>query len=208
NQPALASEIRETVNDKIAQVPKLTIAWTGVRILSPEEPAGEMLASILGDGRTCRLYKSLVLEKKLASGVNAANFPTRIAGIFLVDAVANAGHTNEELLPAVQAVLDDIKKNGVTEAELERAKRRMVAGRLREVERIGGINGKADLLNAYEMFAGDPGFLPKDLARYRAVTTQQVKDFANKYLPDDHRLILSIVPAAAGTAERESPSAP
>jgi zinc protease len=50
------------------------------------------------------------------------------------------------------------------------------------------------------MYSGDPGFLPKDLARYRAVTTQQVKDFANKYLPDDHRLILMVVPGTGGTA--------
>ena len=201
NQPALAKEIRETVNDKVAEVPKLGIAWTGVRAMTPEEPAGDMLASILGDGRTCRLYKRLVLEKKLASGVDAANTTTRIAGIFNVDVVANAGFTNEQLLPEVQAILDDVKKNGVTEAELERAKRKVTAARLREVERIGGFGGKADLLNAYEMYAGDPGFLPKDLARYRAVTAQQVKDFANAYLPDDHRLIQFVVPAAK-TAER------
>jgi len=172
-----------------------------VRAMTPEEPAGDLLSAILGDGKTSRLYRSLVLEKKLASAVNASSLTTRIAGIFNVDVIANAGFTNEQLLPEVQAVLDDVKKNGVTEAELERAKRKLVAARLREVERIGGFGGKADLLNAYEMYAGDPGFLPRDLARYRAVTAQQVKDFANTYLPDDHRLILFIVPAAK-TAER------
>jgi zinc protease len=203
NQPPLASEIRETVTDKIAEVPKLSIAWTGVRAMSGEEPAGDLLAFVLGDGRTSRLYRTLVMEKKIASGIDAGNLTTRIAGVFNVDAVANAGHTNEELLPAVQAILDDVKKNGVTEAELERAKRKMVASRLRMVERIGGFGGKADLLNAYQMYAGDPGYLSKDLDRYRAVTTQQVKDFANKYLPDDHRLILFIVPATGKTAERQ-----
>jgi len=201
NQPALAKEIRETVNDKVAEVPKLTIAWTGVRAYTPEDPIADLLSLVLGDGKTCRLYRSLVLDKKLASGVNASNYTTRIAGYFSVDVVANAGHTNEELLPAVQAILDEVKKNGVTEAELERAKRKVMAGRLREVERIGGFGGKADLLNSYEMYTGDPGFLPKDLARYRAVTAQQVKDFANTYLPDDHRLIQFVVPAAK-TAER------
>ena len=202
NQPALAGEIRETVNDKIAEVPKLTVAWTGVRAMTPDEPAGDLLSSILGDGRTSRLYKTLVHEKKLASAINASSLTTRIAGIFSVDVIANAGFTNDQLLPEVQAIIDEVKKNGVTEAELERAKRKLVAGRLREVERIGGFGGKADLLNLYEMYAGDPGYLTKDLARYRAVTPQQVKDFANKYLPDDHRLILFIVPAAGKTAER------
>src|SRR5438067_2161730 len=54
NQPALASEIRETVNDKIAEVPKVTLAWTGVRAMTPEEPAGDLLSFMLGDGKTCR----------------------------------------------------------------------------------------------------------------------------------------------------------
>ncbi|HZN93320.1 MAG TPA: pitrilysin family protein [Myxococcales bacterium] len=202
NQPPLAKEIRETITDKVAEVPKLSIAWTGVRTFSPDEAAGDILQLILGEGRTSRLYRSLVFEKKIASGAYAVNYTTRIAGWFQLDAIANSGHTNEELLPAVQAILDDVKKNGVTEVELERAKRKMVASRLRMVERIGGFGGKADLLNAYQMYAGDPGFLPKDLARYRAVTTEDVKAFANKYLPDDHRLILNVVPATSQSAER------
>ena len=202
NQPPLAKEIRETIPDKVAEVPKLSMAWTGVRAMSPDEPAGDMLMSVLGEGRTSRLYRSLVFEKKIASQVNTGSIVTRIAGILIVDAVASSGHTADELLPAVQAILDDVKKNGVTEAELERAKRKLLAGKLREVERIGGFGGKADLLNAYQMYAGDPGFLPKDLARYRAVTTEDVKAFANKYLPDDHRLILNVVPATSQSAER------
>ncbi|HVE86785.1 MAG TPA: pitrilysin family protein [Myxococcales bacterium] len=201
-QPALPREIRETVNDKVAEVPKLTMAWTGVRAYSADEPAGDMLSLILGDGRTSRLYRSLVFDKKIASQVGAVNLGTRIAGYFTVDAVASSGHAADEMLPPVQAILDDIRRNGVTAAELERAKRKYLASRLREVERMGGFGGKADLLNAYETYTGDPGFLPRDLERYRAVTPEAVKAFAQKYLPDDHRLILTIVPAggAAGGA--------
>src|SRR4051812_40426374 len=61
NQPALASEIRETVKDKLAEVPKVSVVWTTVQVMTPEEPAGDLLTAILGDGKTCRLYKSLVL---------------------------------------------------------------------------------------------------------------------------------------------------
>jgi len=201
-QPPLKGETRETVVDKVAEVPKLTIAWTGVRAFAPEEPAGDMLSFILADGKTSRLYRSLVFEKKLASEVDAVSVGTRIAGYFSVDAVATSGHTAEELLPAVQAVLDDVRRNGVTEAELDRVKRKVTAAKLRAVERIGGFGGKADMLNAYEMYTGDPGYLPKDLQRYRAVTREQVKEFANRYLLDDRRLILQVVPATGTTAER------
>ena len=56
------------------------------------------------------------------------------------------------------------------------------------------------MLNAYEMWLGDPGYLPRDLARYRAVTPQAVQAFARKYLPDDRRLELTTVPGGKRTA--------
>jgi zinc protease len=201
-QPQLTSEVRETIQDKLAEVPKLTMAWTGVKIYSPEEPAGDVLSYILADGRTSRLYRSLVFDKKIASQVNMGNVCTRIAGYVQVDAVAAHGHGPDELQQAVQAALDEVKKNGVTDAEVERAKRKIIAGKLRQVERIGGFGGKADLLNEYQMFTGDPGYLGKDIARYRGVTREAVQAFARKYLPDDRRLVLHVVPAANQSAQR------
>jgi zinc protease len=64
------------------------------------------------------------------------------------------------------------------------------------VERIGGFGGKADLLNNYEIFLGDPGYLPKDIARYRAVTPRSVQSFAKQFLIPIERIELDVVPAA------------
>jgi zinc protease len=87
-----------------------------------------------------------------------------------------------------------VQQNGVREEEVERAKRNIIAGRMRELERIGGFGGRADLLNTYQTFLGDPGYLPRDLARYRAVTPQAVQAFARKYLVPDRRVQLDVVP--------------
>jgi predicted Zn-dependent peptidase len=124
-----------------------------------------------------------------------SNAALGLGGYFDIDVVANPGHTLEEIQPLVQQVIDDVKKNGVTDAEVDRAKRNILADFLRGVERIGGFGGKADLLNNYEMWTGNPGFLPQDIARYRAVDAASVKAFANQYLPDDRRLVIHDVPA-------------
>ena len=97
----------------------------------------------------------------------------------------------------LQQSIDEVKRNGVGPEEVERAKLKIVAGQLRSLERG---SARADLLNAYEMWLGDPGYLPRDLARYRAVTPQAVQAFARKYLPDDRRLELTTVPAGRKTA--------
>ncbi len=105
------------------------------------------------------------------------------------------GKTVADVEPVVEAVLADVR-NGVTQDEVDRAVRNILAQKLRGLERIGGFGGKADLLDAYEMWTGDPGYVQKDLARYQAVTPESVKAFAQKYLDPNRRLILDTEPAA------------
>jgi zinc protease len=88
-----------------------------------------------------------------------------------------------------------VRARGVTADEVDRAKRVILADKLRSVERIGGFGGKADTLSWYEMETGDPGYLGQDLARYRAVTAEAVQAFANKYLINARRVILDVQPA-------------
>jgi zinc protease len=194
-QPAIGRMIKETLEDKLAEVPRLILAWKGVRQYTDDEPSGDVLADVLGSGKTSRLYKALVFEKQLASGVNASNVTQGIGGWFQVTITAARGHTLDEIRPVVSDILGQIQQQGPTAQEVERAKRNIIAGRLRTVERIGGFGGKADLLNNYEIFLGDPGYLPKDIARYRAVTPRSVQSFAKQFLVPLERIELDVVPA-------------
>jgi len=202
-QPAIGRLVKDTVEDKLAEVPRLILAWKGVRQYTDEEPAGDVLGDVLGTGRTSRLYKALVFERQLASSVSASNVTLGLAGWFQITVTAARGHTLDEIRPVVDQILVDVQQHGVTPAEAERAKRNIIAGRLRTVERIGGFGGKADLLNNYQVFVGDPGFLPRDLARYRAVTPQAVRDFAGKYLLPAEKVELDVVPVAKQAARAE-----
>ncbi len=194
----LAGVIDEKVEDPVARVPRLSETWMGVTPFSPDEPAGDVLAHILGEGKASRLYQALVLDKQLASEVGAGCESLALGGTFGISATPRQGHTVAELRPIVEQQLEEVRTHGVTAAETERAVRGIVAGILRDVESLGQ---RADLLNEYEMWTGDPGFLPKDLVRYRAVTPQAVQAFAQKYLDPGHRLILDTEPSAKGGAK-------
>ena len=202
-QPAIGRLVKETLEDKLAEVPRLILAWKGVRQYTDEEPAGEVLADVLGSGRTSRLYKALVFDKQLASGVNASNNTLGLAGWFQITVTAAHGHGLDEIRPVVTQILLDLQQHGATPQEVERAKRNIIASRLRTVERIGGFGGKADLLNNYQVFLGDPGYLPRDIARYRAVTPASVQAFANKILVPAESIELDVVPAPKKTASAE-----
>src|SRR5207248_9374974 len=96
-------------------------------------------------GRTSRLYKALVFDRQLASGVNASNNTVGLAGWFQITVTAAHGHGLDEIRPVVTQILLDLQQHGATPQEVERAKRNIIASRLRTVERIGGFGGKADL---------------------------------------------------------------
>jgi predicted Zn-dependent peptidase len=194
-QPDIKGVVKETFEDKLAELPRLILAWKGVRQFTDDEPAGDILGEVLGEGRTSRLYKAMVFDQQLAAGVNASDVTLGIAGWFQITATAAKGKDISDLLPVVEKLVQDVQQNGVTAEEVERAKRNLIAGRMRELERIGGFGGRADLLDAYQTYLGDPGYLPRDLARYRAVTPEAVQAFARKYLVPDKRIELDVVPA-------------
>jgi zinc protease len=198
--PPLPGVVKETIQDQVAKIPQLDLAWVGVKAFDPDEPAGDVLARILAGSKASRLYQELVQKRQIASDVDADNDTHLLGGIFGIEATVKQGHATQELAPIIEQLLDDVRKKGVTDDEVDRARRVILAGKLRGLERIGGFGGKADLLDRYEMFEGDPGYLGKDLARYRAVTADAVKAFANKYLSTDKRVILDIEPAGSAPA--------
>jgi zinc protease len=155
---------------------------------------------ILADGKTSRAYKTLVFEKHLASEVSGADQTFGLGGFVAFNATANAGVDVATLKPLLDAEIERIKTEPPSDEEVERAKRKIIASKLRQAERLGGFGGKADILNMYETYLGDPGFLSKDIARYRAVTKEMVQAFANKYLPSDKRIELTTVPTPKATA--------
>jgi predicted Zn-dependent peptidase len=202
-QPAIGKVIDETVEDKLAELPRLILVWKGVRQYTDEEPAGDVLADVLGSGKTSRLYKALVFEKHLASGVSAANAAYGAGGWFQITVTAARGHGLEEIRPVVEQIVAELQEQGPKPEEVERAKRNIIANQLRTVERIGGFGGKADLLNHYQTYLGDPGYLARDLARYRAVTPQAAQAYARKFLIPGEHIELDVVPAAKRTASAE-----
>jgi len=196
-QPRLEKVVEKTITDPVARIPQLQMIWNGGKPFAPDEAPGDLLSVVLGGSKTSRLYKRLVLEKQIASGVYAGNATLGLGGYFQIVATAREGHTVAEMRREVESVLEDFRKSGPTPAELERAKRTVVGSLVRSVERVAG---KADQLNAYAFWTGDPGYLAKDIARYRAVTLAQVHDAARTLLPTDRMLVLDVEPSSNGAA--------
>ena len=172
---------RERVQDTKATLPAVMKYYTIPAYDSPDYPALELLGTIVGRGASSRLNRSLAREQKVAltsqTFVNLFG-PRRGPGAFVVFAIANKGIA----IDTVEARLDDqIAKlaGGITDEELARAKSSWRASAIRE--RSQAVTLAAAIQRA-NLFLGDPNSLDADFDRYAAVTADDVKRVAAKYL--------------------------
>ncbi len=184
------------------QLPRLYMTWPTVPAFSDDQPALDMLAAILGDGRSSRLYRSLVYEQRSAREVQVYHHDQEIAGEFIVQATANPEHSLDELESELFRHLEDIRSGNLDERELQRARNRIQASHVFQLERSGGFGGRADQLNYYNTYTGNPEFINEDLDRYMAVGIEDVQRAAD--MLSDARVKLSIHPEAERSASPSS----
>jgi len=189
----LARESRMVLEDRI-EMPRVYIAWHSPAMFAPDDAELDLLGDLLGNGKTSRLYKTLVYEKRLALDVSAYQSSRELAGYFLLVATAAPGKSLTDIVAVLDQELHDVIEQGPTDAEMERGAAQSEAHFLYRLQTVGGFGGKSDQLNAYNTFRGDPGYFSADLARYRNATRASVRAAAAKYLAVDRRTILSVVP--------------
>jgi zinc protease len=191
--PTLEGEKRVAVSDRVPQ-PRIFLVYPSVAYFKPGEAELDVTASVLGDGKNSRLYKTLVYDKQLASEVSVFNFSLEIAGAFVVDVTARPGQSLDAVAQIVDEEVARLAKEGPTPEEIERAKAKIEYGFVSGLERIGGFGGKADLLNRYNTYLGEPDFFDEDAARYQKLTAQDVRGVANQYLNTKNRLVVTYTP--------------
>jgi zinc protease len=189
----LAETVHHTMEDRV-QLPRVYNAWHTVRAFAGDDAALDVLADILAEGKSSRLYRRLVYELQIASDVSAFQNGGRLDGMLQVSATARPGHDLGELQRVVDEEIRRLAESGPTRREVERVLNSTEAEFLDAMERVGGFDGKADRLNYYNYFVATPDYFQQDLERYRSVTEADVQRVARRYLLDRHRVVLSVVP--------------
>ncbi|MCI0441977.1 insulinase family protein [bacterium] len=201
--PKLDGVRRVEVEDNVS-LPRIYFVWHSPARYAPGDAEFDLLGNILTTGKTSRLYKSLVYEKQLAQDVSATQDSTELGSTFNVTVTVREGVTSEQVEKEVDAELQKIIKAGITATELNAAKNNYETVFVRSLEQIGGFGGRADRLNNYNVFLGDPGKFQWDLDRYTNATAADIQRYANKYLDMNSRLILHVVPQGRLNAKKDS----
>ena len=188
--PSLATYHAVAMEAKVQQ-PMLTVAFPTPANFAPGDRELDVLANLLGNGKSSRLYKRMVYDLKIAQSVSAAQDSSMLASDFEITASPMPGHTTAELLEVISAEITKLQKAPADAVELERAKNQIESGTVRSLE---SIIARAERLQHYNYLVGDPGYLGEDLRRYRAVDAESVRRAAETYLKLGARVIITVEP--------------
>jgi zinc protease len=188
----LDAEVRLVLEDRV-ELPRLYMAWHSAATFRPGDAEMDLVADFLASGKTSRLYRRLVYERRIALDVSAHQGSRELTGYFVIVATAAPGHALDELAVVIDEEILGAMRDGPTDHEMERGVAQAEAQFVYQLQTNGGFGGKSDQLNAYNVFLGDPGYFSADLGRYVNATRSSVIAAASS-LGLGRRVILSIVP--------------
>ena len=189
----LRGERRLLLEDRV-ELPRLYMAWHSPAMFADGDAEMDLLADLLANGKTSRLYRALVYEQRIALDVSAYQNSRELESFFLLVATAAPGRPLTDLAAVIDTTLQDVVASGPTDSEMERSEAQAEAHFMYRLQTVGGFGGKSDQLNAYNVLVGDPAYFDRDIERYRRATRKSVRDAASEHLRFDRRVLLSVVP--------------
>jgi predicted Zn-dependent peptidase len=202
-QPAQDAERRLTIDDPLARVPRVDIAYRIPPTTSPDNETLEVLAEILAGGRSSRFYEHIVRQQQRAVSVRASAPNSRGPRLFAIEATPTPGTPLDALEQAVYSDIDGVKAGPIAEPEIEKARN---AARRRFIGSMATTLPLARSLAEFALFYGDPNRINTrwdNLATFRAADVQRV---AREYFTPENRTVVisvpnrSAVPAATGAS--------
>lgn len=188
--PTLGRVVRASMYDKVQQ-PLVAMVFHSPAQFKDGDAEMDIAALVLAGGQNSRLYKRLVKETELAVDVRSNQDSSQLGSLFRVEVFAKP--TSD--LSKIEAIMDEeltkFVKEGPTPDELSQRVAAIETGKLQALQDVAR---RADALNEYEYFFGEPDGLKRDLDRYRTTTPAKVAEWAGKVLTLNSRGVVRVLP--------------
>ena len=190
-EPPQTAERRATVDDPLAPLPRIDMAYKIPPANSPDDDALTVLATILSSGRSSRFTENIVRQKQLATSVFAGSDETRGPGLFNVVGTAAPGKALADLEAAIEEEIEKVKSGPIADWEIEKARN---GARNGLVNSLGSSLQRAILLGQYALYYDKPDMINTRSANIEKVTAADVQRVAQKYLVKTGRTVVTTVP--------------
>ena len=190
-EPPQTAERRVTLDDALARLPRIDMAYRIPPSSSADTDALSVLGTILSGGRSSRFYESIVRQKQLSSGVSAGSGVSRGPGLFRISATALPGKPLSDLEAAIDQETERIHAAPIADWEMEKAR---VGARRSFVNGLGSSLNRAIQLSQNALFFDEPNRINTQADRIAKVTAVDVQRVAKHYLLKTNRSVVLTLP--------------
>ena len=187
----ITKPIRAKAYDSNIQIPAIMAAYRTPSFKDRESYVLDMISTYLSDGKTSKLYKKLVDDKKMALQAGAINLSQEDYGVYILFGLPLGETSLDTLVEEMDEEIDKLKSGLISERDYQKIQNKFEND---FVSSNSSVEGIANSLARYHMLYGNTNLINNEIDIYRSITREEIKAVANKYLNANQRLLLEYLP--------------
>ena len=187
----ITEPMRAKAYDPNIQIPAVMAAYRTPSFKDRDSYVLSMISTYLSDGKTSKLYKKIVDDKKMALQVGAIDFSQEDYGTYILYGLPLGDVTLDDLIVEMDEEIAKLQSELISERDYQKIQNKFENN---FVSSNSSIEGIANSLARYYMLYGDVNLINNEIDIYRSITREEIKTVANKYLNANQRLVLEYLP--------------
>ena len=188
----ISQTIKASYQDPNIQIPMLVTSYRTPSMKTRDARVLNLISSYLSDGKSSKLYKKVVDQKKMALQIGAVGFSQEDYGMYIVYGLPMGTFTTNDLLKEIDEEILKIQTDLISEKDYQKLQNTFDN---QFVNSNASIEGIAENLAKFHMLYGDIKLINSEIDLYHSITREEIRDVAKKYLNPNQRLILDYVPS-------------
>ena len=188
----ITEEFKASWEDPNIQIPMLVASYRTPSMKTRDARVLDMISSYLSDGKSSKLYKKIVDDKKMALQIGAFNYSQEDYSMYLIYGLPMGENTTEAILKEIDEEIVKMQTELISENDYQKLQNKFESS---YVSSNASVEGIADNLATYYMLYGDINLINTEIEIYRSITREEIRETAKKYLNSNQRMILDYVPA-------------
>ncbi len=188
----ITQTLKATWQDPNIQIPMMVATYRTPSMKTRDARILDMISSYLSDGKSSKLYKKVVDDKKMALQIGAFNYSQEDYGMYILYGMPMGQNTTESLLKEVDEEIVKLQSDLISEKDFQKLQNKFEN---QYVNSNASVEGIAENLASFYLLYGDVNLINTEIDIYRSITREEIREAAKKYLNPNQRLILDYVPA-------------
>ncbi|MEP7095423.1 MAG: pitrilysin family protein [Flavobacterium sp.] len=188
----IVQTIKATYEDPNIQIPMVVASYRTPSMKSRDARVLDLISSYLSDGKSSKLYKKIVDDKKMALQIGAVGFSQEDYGMYILYGLPMGNFTMADILKEMDEEIVKIQTDLISEKDYEKLQNKFDNNFVNANSTVEGI---AENLASYYLLYGDINLINTEIDLFHSITREEIREVAKKYLNPNQRLILEYVPS-------------